>query len=128
MVHRRIRSGGPFEKLAGYCRAVVTDDGWIHVAGTVGQDHETGEVPDDVVDQCRLALGHIERALAEAGAGFEHAVRVTYVLRDVREFDACLPILVETFGDNPPAAMMIEAALIDPELKIEIEVTAKIAV
>ena len=41
---------------------------------------------------------------------------------------ALFAILVETFGDNPPAAMMIEAALIDPELKIEIEVTAKITV
>ena len=34
------------------------------------------------------------------------------------------PILRETFGANPPAAMVIEAPLIDPRHLIEIELTA----
>ena len=126
MPARRIGSGSPYEARVGYCRAVVTDDGWVHVSGTVGQDHDTGDVPGDVVAQCRLALGHIGRALGAAGAGFEHVVRVTYMLPNRADFAPCWPVLADAFGPNPPAATMIEAGLIDPAMKIEIEVTAKL--
>ena len=113
---RRISSGGEFEAKVGYCRAVVAG-GWVHVAGTVGKG-------DTVVDQCRSALAIIGKALSEANASFSDVVRVTYMLPDRHEFSPCWPILAETFGENPPAATMIECGLIDPECRIEIEVTA----
>ena len=120
---RRIRSGGPYEGRAAYCRTVVAG-GWVHVSGTVGQDHDTGAVPERVEDQCRLALGHIRSALATAGASLSDVVRVTYVLPDRAEFEPCWPLLREAFGDAPPAATMVEAGLLDPAMRIEIEVTA----
>jgi len=83
-------------------------------------------VPPDVRDQCRLALAIIGRALAAAGCSFADVLRVTYVLPDRRDFEPCWPILAEAFGANPPAAMMIVAGLIDPAMKIEIEVTARV--
>lgn len=116
MTIRRISSGGEFEAKVGYCRAVVAG-GLVHVAGTVGQG-------DDIVEQCRSALGTIGKALDEAGSGFESVVRVTYMLPDRREFSKCWPVLKQTFGANPPAATMIECGLIDPIYRIEIEVTA----
>jgi enamine deaminase RidA (YjgF/YER057c/UK114 family) len=79
-----------------------------------------------VTAQCELALAIIADALAQAGAGFEHAVRVTYVMKHAADFESCWPILSATFGANPPAAMMIEAPLIDPRHLIEIELTAYI--
>lgn len=116
MTIKRISSGGEFEAKVGYCRAVVAG-GFVHVAGTVGQG-------DDVAAQCKSALGVIGKALAEAGSGFEKAVRVNYYLPDASEFEPCFPMLAETFGANPPAATMIECNLIDPKYRIEIEVTA----
>ena len=113
---RRIHSGSPFEEKIGYCRAVVAG-GFVHVAGTVGQG-------DTVEEQCRTALGTIASALRQAGASFSDAVRVTYYLPDAAEFEACWPILRETFGDAPPAATMVECNLIDPKYRIEIELTA----
>ena len=83
-------------------------------------------VPDDVVAQCRLALGIIGEALSEAGASFADVVRVHYVLPDRNDFEPCWPLLAETFGANPPAATMFEGGLIDPAMKIEIEVTARL--
>ena len=112
----RIHSGGAFEPKVGYCRAVVAG-GFVHVAGTVGQG-ETVEA------QCADALSIIETALAEAGARFADVVRVTYFLPDHRDFEPCWPLLRAAFGDNPPAATMVEAGLIDPKYRIEIEVTA----
>ena len=116
MTIKRISSGGEFEAKVGYCRAVVAG-GFVHVAGTVGQG-------DDVVAQCKSALEVIGKALAEAGSGFDKAVRVNYYLPDAAEFEPCFPILAETFGENPPAATMIECNLIDPKFRIEIELTA----
>ena len=119
----RIKTGSTWEDRIGYARAVVAG-GWVHVSGTTGTDHATGEIPESIEDQCNLALVIIEAALARAGAGFEHAVRVTYVLKRAADFERCWPILSATFGANPPAAMMIEAPLIDPRHLIEIELTA----
>ena len=112
----RIYSGGEFEPKIGYCRAVIAG-GFVHVSGTVGQG-------DTVTEQCAHALEVIENALKEAGSGFDKVVRVNYVLPDRHEFEPCWPLLRAAFGDNPPAAMMIEANLIDPKYRIEIEVTA----
>ena len=124
MTIRRISSGGAFEPKVGYCRAVVAGD-WVHVAGTVAAPlPETGEPPEGAAAQCVSALAIIERALNEAGAGFSDVVRVTYMLPAADEFEACWPVLSATFGDNPPAATMIECGLIDPKYRIEIEVTA----
>jgi enamine deaminase RidA (YjgF/YER057c/UK114 family) len=113
---QRIHSGGEFEAKIGYCRAVVAG-GFVHVAGTVGQG-------DTVTDQCRAALGTIADALEQAGSSLNDTVRVVYYLPDRTEFEACWPILAEAFGDNPPAATMIECRLIDDKYRIEIEVTA----
>ena len=112
---QRIASGSPFEAKIGYARAVRAGD-WVHVAGTCAEGV-------DVVAQCKAALEVIAKALAEAGAGFEHAVRVNYYLPDAAEFEPCWPALRETFGDNPPAATMVECNLIDPKFRIEIELT-----
>ncbi len=122
---KRISSGSAYEPKIGYCRAVVAD-GWIFVAGTTGNDHATMTTPENVVDQCELALGHIQAALQSVGADFADVVRVNYTLPDRNDFEACWPNLRKAFGDNPPAATMIEAGLIDPVMKIEIEVTARL--
>jgi enamine deaminase RidA (YjgF/YER057c/UK114 family) len=122
---RRIASGSAWEPQIGYCRAVVTG-GWVHVSGTTGTDYATMTIPASVEDQCRLALSHIGQALEQAGSSFAHVVRVRYILPDRRDFPACWPILAATFGANPPAATMIEAGLIDPAHRIEIEVTARV--
>ena len=116
MTIRRIPSGGAYEAKVAYCRAVVAG-GFVHVAGTVGEG-------EGAAAQCRSALEIIGRALEQAGSGFEHVVRVTYMLPDRGEFESCWPVLREVFGANPPAATMIECGLIDPKYRIEIEVTA----
>ena len=117
---QRIKSGGIFEDKIGYCRAVVAG-GWVHVSGTVAPGTD---IPTNAADQCAAALDVIEKALKDAGASFADAVRVTYVVPNPDDFEACWPVLSATFGENPPAAMMISCPLIDPKYKIEIELTA----
>ena len=122
-MRKLISTGSPFEKTAGYSRAVVDGD-WCFVAGTTGYDYTDMKMPEAVEDQARNALATIEKALA--GAGFEMAdvVRAHYYVTDRAYVSRVFPILGEAFGDIRPAATMIICELNEPEMKIEIEVTA----
>jgi enamine deaminase RidA (YjgF/YER057c/UK114 family) len=125
MVRRIVSTGSPFEAQIGYSRAVLCD-GWVFVAGTTGYDYATMTLPDGVTEQCRNALATIARALAEAGAAFDDVVRVRYILPDRTLWPACWPIVAAAFATARPAATMIVAGLQEPDMKIEIEVTARL--
>ena len=122
-MRRLISSGSPFEATAGYSRAVVSGD-WSFVSGTTGYDYATMTIAEGVLEQAEQCLKNIAAALAQAGASLADVVRVTYILPDGEEFPACWPVLRKYFGDIRPAATMISAGLVDPRVKIEIEVTA----
>ena len=123
MNRQRIGSGSPFEEQIGYSRAVVAGD-WVLVSGTTGFNYATMQISDDVVQQAEQCFLNIEAALQEAGASLDDVVRVNYVLPDASLFEACWPVLRKYLGRARPAAMMISAGLLDPRMKIEIEVTA----
>lgn len=126
MINRHISTGSPFEEQIGYSRAVVRD-GWVFVAGTTGYDYATMTMPEDVAEQCRNALGTIERALVEAGSSLDDVVRVHYILPDPEDWPACWPVTRAAFAVAKPAATMFSAGLQNPEMKIEIEVTARLS-
>jgi enamine deaminase RidA (YjgF/YER057c/UK114 family) len=123
MKRRLISSGSTFEAEIGYSRAVVQGD-WIFVSGTTGFDYATMTISDDVGQQAEQCLKNIESALVQAGAGLADVVRVTYILPEAGDFQRCWPVLRRYFGESRPAATMISAGLVDPRMKIEIEVTA----
>ena len=125
-MRRLISSGSPFERDIGYSRAVV-DGEWVFVSGTTGFDYQTMAISDNVVEQAEQCLINIERALVEAGSRISDVVRVRYILPRVEDFEPCWPVLRKYFGDVRPAATMISAGLSDPRMKIEIEVTARVA-
>ena len=125
MTRRLISTGSPFEKIAGYSRAVVEGD-MCFVAGTTGYDYATMMMPDTVEEQARNCLRTIARALEEAGFALADAVRATYYLTEIADADSVFPIFGEFFGEIRPAATLVAVtALYKPEMKIEIEVTAK---
>jgi enamine deaminase RidA (YjgF/YER057c/UK114 family) len=125
MSRRLISTGSPFEKTAGYSRAVVDGD-FAFVAGTTGYDYTTMIMPDDVTNQSRNCFKTIEAALNEAGFAMADIVRATYYITDARDADAHFAVCGEVLGDIRPAAtILVVAGLLKPEMKIEIEVTAK---
>jgi len=124
MNRRLISSGSPFEAVAGYSRA-VTDGNWCWVAGTTGYDYATMVMPDDVAEQTRNAMDTIAGALAEAGFSLADVVRATYIVTDASYADAVFSVVGRYFATTRPAATMMIAGLIRPEMKIEIEVTAR---
>lgn len=124
MARKLISTGSPFEKEAGYSRAVVDGD-WCFVAGTTGYDYASMVMPDSVEAQADNALSTIAAALEEAGFSMKDVVRARYYVTDRAYVDVVFPVLGKVFGDIRPAATMVICDLNTPEMKIEIEVTAK---
>jgi enamine deaminase RidA (YjgF/YER057c/UK114 family) len=122
---RRISSGSPFEAKIGYSRAVVDGD-IIYVSGTTGYDYKTMTMPADAEAQARNALDTITTALEEAGSSIKDVVRVRYYITEMAHYDALVAVAGEVFGDIRPAATMVVCGLTTPEMKLEIEVTARI--
>ena len=122
---RRISSGSPFEKKIGYSRAVVDRD-MVYVSGTTGYDYKSMTMPEDAAAQARNAFATIARALEEAGSSLKDIVRVHYYLADMAHYDAMVEVAGATLGDVRPAATMIVCGLTTPEMKLEIEATARI--
>ena len=125
MSRRLISTGSPFEKTAGYSRAVIDGD-FAFVAGTTGYDYASMTMPADVTSQTRNCFKTIAEALSEGGFAMADVVRVTYYVTDAGSADAVFAVSGEVLGDIRPAStILVVAGLLKPEMKIEIEVTAK---
>jgi enamine deaminase RidA (YjgF/YER057c/UK114 family) len=114
---RNISSGVEFESLVGYSRAVRIGP-IVAVAGTTGAG-------DGIAAQTRDALRRIETALRDAGAELTDVIRTRIYVTDIAQWRAVGDVHAEVFGNIRPVATMVEvAALISPELLVEIEVDA----
>ena len=125
MSRRLISTGSPFEKTAGYSRAVVDGD-FAFVAGTTGYDYSTMTMPADVTSQSRNCFKTIAAALQQGGFEMADIVRATYYVTDPSSIDDHFAVCGEVLGEIRPAAtLLVVSALAKPEMKVEIEVTAK---
>ena len=103
-MRRLISTGSPFEKAAGYSRAVVQGD-WCFVAGTTGYDYATMTMPDTVEAPARNCMATISRALAEGGFDLSDVVRVHYYVTDDAFVDKVFPSsanILPTSARPPP--------------------------
>lgn len=122
MTRQNISSGGPYEELHGYSRAVRVGDA-VYVAGTCAQPPNVEG--HDAYEQAVAALWIIRKALHEAGATIDDVVRTRIFVVDMNDADKVLQAHGEVFGDVRPAATLLGVnQLIDPNLLVEIEVDA----
>lgn len=123
MARKLISTGSPFEAEVGYSRAVVQGD-WCFMAGVTGYDYTTMQMPEGVAAQARNCFATVDKVLAEAGFERADIVRVTHLVKS-RDLVADLtPVLGEHLGEIRPAATMIIAELMQPNMLYELEVTA----
>lgn len=125
MGKRLISSHSEFEKEIGYSRAVVSGAD-VFVSGTTGYNYQTMSISADVVEQADQCLVNIEQALQEAGCSMQDIVRISYIFPNRDDFESCWPVFRKWLGSIRPAATMFEARLAKEEMKIEIQVSAKI--
>jgi enamine deaminase RidA (YjgF/YER057c/UK114 family) len=124
MTRRLIRGKSKFEDLASFSRAVVDGD-MIYVSGTTGLDPATGKFPDDVVAQTELAFRHLEAALDQTGATLADVLRVVVYITDRAHLMPVCEVVGRKFKDVRPANTTVIAQLAVPDMKVEIEITAR---
>lgn len=126
MTRRLISTGSPFERDFGYSRAVVDGD-LVFVSGTTGYDYATMTMPDDPAEQARNIFRTIGAVLEEAGSSLSQAVRAQYFVTDRSHCEPVLAVCGEFFREIRPAAgIYVVAGLLKAEMKVEIEVTARV--
>jgi enamine deaminase RidA (YjgF/YER057c/UK114 family) len=125
MTRRHVSTGGPWEAVGGYSRAVVAGDGcWVAGTTDAGPDGRSTH-PGDPAAQARAAFAIAARALDEAGFGLADVVRTRMFVTDRTHAEAVVAVHGELFRDVRPAAtLVIVAALIDPSLLVEVELDA----
>lgn len=126
---RRISSGSPFEAIAGYSRAVVVEHAGyaeVFVSGCTGFDYDQMTISDEIIDQTRQCFVNISNALAEAGGSLRDVVRVRYYLTDAADWELTAPLFGQAFAEGRPAASCLVCGLVDPRMKIEVEIDARI--
>ncbi len=120
---RLISTGSPFEQTMGYSRAVVAGD-WCFVSGVTGYDYSDMSMPETAAAQARNCFETIGGVLSEAGFAMGDIVRVQYTVVERASVAELTPVLEQYLGMIRPAATMIIAGLIEPAMKLEVEVTA----
>lgn len=123
MTRQVISSGGPFEQVYGYSRAVRVG-AHVHVTGTVARGEA---LAGDAYVQTQNILATIRSALKQAGARVEDVVRTVIYLTNINDADLVGRAHSEVFGGIRPASTMVQVtALIRPEMLVEIEAYAVI--
>jgi enamine deaminase RidA (YjgF/YER057c/UK114 family) len=120
----RLGSGSPYEGIVGYSRVVVRGDAaWV--SGTASLADGKVAHPGDAAAQTRQILVLIEEALERAGFTLNDVVRTRMFVTDISRWEEIGRAHGEVFGDVRPASTMVQvAALIDPEMLVEIEADA----
>ena len=123
-MRRNIGTGGPWEGVVGYSRAVRVGD-TVHVAGTTAIREGRVVAPGDAYTHAKVALEIVVEALAECGASPSDVVRTRMFVTDIRDWESVGRAHGEVFADVRPASTMVQVtALIDPDLLVEIEAEA----
>ena len=108
-----------------YCHGVQAGN-QLWISGTVGLT-AAGRIPDDVVEQFEIAMGHLDGVLRAAGGEPRHVVKVQVFLTDIADRAKINPVRERYFGEHRPASTLVEvSALVDPRMKVEIEAVAVI--
>jgi enamine deaminase RidA (YjgF/YER057c/UK114 family) len=121
---RRISSGGPWEDVVGYSRAVVAGP-WVLVSGSTSTVEGQVRHEGDAYAQTLEAFGVVRRALEQAGLGLEDVVRTRMYLADMSHEADVARAHSELFDLVRPAATMVAiSGFVDPRMLVEVEVDA----
>ena len=123
MTWQTLSSGSSFEQQAPYSRAMF-DDEWVFVSGTTGFDYATMTISDDVGEQARRTWENIADVLENAGSNLGEIVQFLLIFPNREDLGVIGQVMKEVLP-HKPTGTAICANLVDPRIKIEIQVTAK---
>jgi 2-iminobutanoate/2-iminopropanoate deaminase len=121
MQRRNLNAPDAYHPIAAYTQAIEVSGAarTLHISGQIGQRMD-GTIPDDIVEQSRLAGQNLEAQLRAPGMTLDNLVKVT-ILPNGGDVVAAREARGKALGDRKPASTLIVGGLANPAWKIEIE-------
>lgn len=113
------------EALGPYSHAMVVNN-LVFTSGQIPLDTEGNIVSDDVKEQTKQVLENLSVVLEEAGSDLESVVKATIFISDMNEFQQINKVYGSYFSEHQPARSCVEVARLPKDVKVEIEVVAKV--
>lgn len=114
------------EAIGPYSQAVLVD-GWLFASGQIPLDPKTKQViSGSISDQTVRVMENLKGVLEAAGASFQHVVKTTVYLADLNDFAAMNEHYAQYFKENPPARATVQVARLPRDVKVEIDLIARI--
>ena len=109
-----------------YSQAIVAG-GFVWCSGQIPLDPSTGQmVQGEIEDETRQVLSNLRGVLDAAGSSLDRVVRATVYLADLSDFERVNAVYAESFGEQPPARVCIEACGLPKGARVEIDAIAEI--
>ncbi len=114
------------QAIGPYAQAVAVD-GWLFTSGQIPLNAAGELVEGDVTVQTTQVLENLHAVLTAAGGGFDKVVKTTVFLADMNDFAAMNAVYAARFGSHTPARSTVQVARLPRDVKVEIEVVARLA-
>ena len=129
MTSHQILHPAHWKKAAGYANGILAQGRTVWIGGQIGWNGDQVFEKHDLAGQTQQTLANVIAILAEAGGRPEHIVRMTWYVKDKKDYLANLKGVGEAYravmGRHFPAMTMVQVAdLIEDEAMVEIEATA----
>ncbi|MCK5439028.1 MAG: RidA family protein [Gemmatimonadetes bacterium] len=109
-----------------YSQAIVAG-GFVWVSGQIALDPASGQmVQGEIEDETRQVMGNLRAVLDAAGSSLDRVVRATVYLADLNDFERVNAVYADSFGEQPPARVCIEACGLPKGARVEIDAIAEI--
>lgn len=109
-----------------YSQAVINDD-LLYTSGQIAINPKTKLIEtNDIVSQTHQVFKNLEAILKEANSSFEQVIKTTVFIKDMNEFNLLNQVYGEYFKNHKPARSTVEVARLPRDVKVEIELIAKI--
>jgi len=122
MSRRHHSTGSIFEERTGYARAVA-EGPWIFVSGTTGYDYADMRISEDPAEQAEQCFRNVRSAVDALGGAWEDMIRIRVYVADAVDVPAVMDVVGRHCRAVRPANTTVVSALVDPAMKVEIEVT-----
>ncbi|MBF0841315.1 RidA family protein [Mammaliicoccus lentus] len=113
------------EALGPYCHAVVVDN-LIFTSGQIPLNQKGEIVSDDVKVQTEQVIENLKKVLEESGASLNNVVKSMIFIKDMNDFQDINSVYGQYFNEHLPARSCVEVARLPKDVKVEIEMIAKI--
>lgn len=123
MKRQNVTTGSPWEDKIGYCRAVKVGN-VIEISGTTASDLDPAIAKDNYYEQTKSIILKLEGVLKGLESGLKDVIRTRMFVADISKWEEVARAHGEFFKDIKPATTIVEAKLIDPNLLVEMEMSA----